>query len=208
MNSIQKPHKIEVESFRTIRKEIGEHDFSEQELTVAVRVIHATADFEFRDILKFHPQAIEAGVTALRSGCPIITDVHMVEAGIGENYLRKLGATKTCDIRHAAVYRAAQKNGTTRSTMAMRRNADLIDGGIVAIGNAPTALLEVIRLVKEEGISPALVVGVPVGFVNTVESKKALIELDIPYITSVGRKGGSTVAVAIVNAMMRLVVEA
>lgn len=207
MNTIKNPHKIEEESFRTIREEIGDHSFSEDELTVAVRVIHATADFDFCDILNFHPRAIEAGVKALREGCPILTDVHMVEVGIADNYLRQLGGMKVCDIRHAAVYHAAKQAGETRSTMALRRNAELIHGGIVAIGNAPTALIEVIRLVKEENIAPALIVGVPVGFVNTVESKNALLELDIPYITSVGRKGGSTVAVATINALIRLALE-
>ena len=207
MITIKNPHKIESESFRIIRSEIGDHSFSDDELAVAVRVIHATADFEFRDILKFHPQAIDAGVTALLAGCPVVTDVRMVEVGISENLLRRLGGTKTCNIRHAAVYREAEQAGETRSTMAMRRNDGLINGGIVAIGNAPTALFEVIRLVQEDHITPALIVGVPVGFVNTVESKKALLDLNVPYITSVGRKGGSTVAVAIINALMRLTLE-
>ena len=204
MTTIKNPFKIESESFRVIRAEIGDHNFSDDELTVVVRVIHATADFEFRDILKFHPRANEAAISALRAGCPIVTDVLMVKVGISQNHLSQLGGTKTCDIRHAAVYREAEHAGETRSTMAMRRNVGLINGGIVAIGNAPTALYEVIRLVKEEHITPALIVGVPVGFVNTIEAKEALLDLDVPYITSLGRKGGSTVAVAIINALMRL----
>lgn len=207
MTIIKKPEKIEHESFRIIRSEIGEHVFSDDELTIAVRVIHATADFDFRDTLTFHPQAIEVGIKALQAGCPIVTDVRMVNVGISHRHLARLGGTKVCDIRHPAVRKAAQQAGETRSTMAMRRNADLIEGGIVAIGNAPTALLEVIRLVQEDEIEPALIVGVPVGFVNIIESKEALLGLDVPYITSRGRKGGSTVAVSIVNALMRLAIE-
>lgn len=204
MVRIKNPHKIEQNSFEVIRSEIGEHSFTEDELTIAVRVIHATADFDYKDILKFHPLAIQSGIEALRRGATILTDVHMVEAGISQNYLEKFGAQKVCDIRHPAVYKAAKAANETRSTMAMRRNGDLLDGGIAAIGNAPTALFEVIRMVKEEGLKPALIVGVPVGFINTVEAKEALMTLDIPYITSVGRKGGSSVAVATINALMRL----
>jgi precorrin-8X/cobalt-precorrin-8 methylmutase len=204
MITIKNPHEIEQGSFDTIRSEIGEHSFTDDQLTVAVRVIHATADFDFRDILKFHPLAIESGIAALRRGAAILTDVHMVEAGISQAHLDKVGVQKVCDIRHPAVRKEAKAAGETRSTIAMRRNADLLDGGIAAIGNAPTALFEIIRLVQEEGIQPELIVGVPVGFINTVESKEALMDLNIPYITSVGRKGGSSVAVAALNALVRL----
>ena len=198
------PHEIERESFRIIREEMKETGYSEPELVVVVRVIHATADFEFQDIMRFHPQAVDSGVEAIRRGCTIVTDVRMVQVGIADAILTEFGGQTVCDIRHPSVYKQAQVLGTTRSTMAMRLNADNIDGGIVAVGNAPTALLEVIRLVREEGIRPALVVGVPVGFVKAVESKDELLTLDVPYITAVGRKGGSTVAVATLNALLRL----
>ena len=204
MHKVNQPHEIERRSFETIRAEIGPHHFSSDQLTVAVRVIHATADFDFRDNLKFHPQAIESGVQALRAGACILTDVQMVHSGISQHYLDKFSASKVCDIRHPAVIKAARAAGETRATLSMRRNADLLDTGIAAIGNAPTALFEIIRLVKEEGIKPALIIGVPVGFINTVESKEALLELDLPYITSIGRKGGSSVAVSITNALLRL----
>ncbi len=207
MPNITTPHQIESESFRIIRSEIGAHNFNEAELTVAVRVIHATADFDFREILHFHPRAIKSALEILRAGGSILTDVHMVEAGISRHCLDQLGGEVRCDIRHPEVIQSAKATGETRSTMAMRRNAQVIHGGIVVIGNAPTALIEVIRLVKEENIRPALIVGVPVGFVNVVESKEALMELDIPFITSIGRKGGSSVAVATINAMMRLAIE-
>jgi precorrin-8X/cobalt-precorrin-8 methylmutase len=208
------PHQIEGESFRIIRDEMGEHTFTAQELAVVVRVIHATADFEFRDILRFHPNAVQrgagahairAGVDALWGGCTIVTDVRMVQVGISERLLTPFGGQIVCDIGHPAVRALAKERGLTRATLAMRRNRARIDGGIVAIGNAPTALLEVIRLVREEGVRPALIVGVPVGFVNAVESKAELTQLQaVPYITALGRKGGSSVAVSIVNALLRL----
>mgnify|MGYP000700577554 CR=1 FL=1 len=121
--------------------------------------------------------------------------------------LTEFGGQTVCDIRHPSVYKQAQALGTTRSTMAMRLNTDNIDGGIVAVGNAPTALLEVIRLVREEGLRPALVVGVPVGFVKAVESKDELLTLEVPYITAVGRKGGSNLAASVVNALILLALE-
>jgi len=198
------PHEIERESFRIIWEEMQETGFSEQELAVVVRVIHATADFDFQDIMRFHPQAIASGIEALRRGCTVVTDVRMVQVGIADQILTEFGGQTVCDIRHPSVYKQAQALGATRSTMAMRLNADNIDGGIVAVGNAPTALLEVIRLVREDNIRPALIVGVPVGFVKAVESKDELLTLDIPYITAVGRKGGSTVAAATLNALLRL----
>lgn len=198
------PHEIEQESFRIIRGEIGAHGFSEDELAVAVRVIHATGDFDFRDILRFHPRAVESGVDALRRGCTVVTDVRMVEVGISGDRLAGFGGRTVCDIGSDDVRDAAKAEGLTRAAVAMRRNAGSIDGGIAAIGNAPTALLEVIRLVREEGVRPALVVGVPVGFVKAAESKDGLLTLDVPYITAVGRKGGSPVAAAVVNALLRL----
>ncbi len=205
------PHEIERESFRIIQAELGPHSFSAAELAIVVRAIHATGDFDFARILRFHPQAIASGTAALRRGATVVTDVAMVQVGIAADLLARLGGRTICDIRAPEVYALAQAEGTTRSAAAMRRNAAHIHGGIVAIGNAPTALLEVLRLVREEAIQPALIVGVPVGFVNAAESKAELTRLadgraewDAPYITTVGRKGGSTVAVAIINALLRL----
>lgn len=210
------PHEIERESFRIIREELGPHNFSDAELAVVVRVIHATGDFDFSRNIRFHPDAIASGLAALRRGAAIVTDVAMVQAGIGAERLARFGGRTVCNIRAPEVHAQAQAEGLTRSIAAIRRNAALIDGGsaaggIVAIGNAPTALLEVLRLTREEGVQPALVVGVPVGFVNAAESKAALTELadenpawDVPYITALGRKGGSPVAAAIINALLRL----
>jgi len=203
------PHEIEQKSFRIVLSELGTHSFTDEELSVVVRVIHATGDFGFRDTIRFSPRtpdahAVRAGVDALRRGCTVVTDVRMVEVGISARLLSGLGGRTVCDIGTPEVRDEAKRAGLTRATVSMRRNADNIDGGIVAIGNAPTALLEVIRLVREEGIRPALIVGVPVGFVKAVESKDELLTLDVPYITAVGRKGGSPVAVAIMNALLRL----
>jgi precorrin-8X/cobalt-precorrin-8 methylmutase len=205
------PHEIERESFRIIRAELGEHRFTEAELAIVVRVIHATGDFDFSQIMRFHSDAIASGLAALHRGATVVTDVAMVQVGIAKDHLTRLGGQTVCDIRAPEVYALAQAEGLTRSTVAMRRNASIINGGIVAIGNAPTALLEVLRLVRKDGIRPALVVGVPVGFVNAAESKAALTELasenpewDPPYITALGRKGGSPVAAAIINALLKL----
>lgn len=200
-------HQIEQESFRIIRAEMGEHHLSEAELAVVVRMIHATADFDFARITSFHPEAIQAGLAALRRGCTIVADVRMVEVGISGSLLSRLGGRVVCDIGRPEVAEAAAAAQQTRATLAMRRNAANIHDGIVAIGNAPTALLEVIRLVQAEKIRPALIIGMPVGFVSAVESKHDLITLNLPYITTVGRKGGSTVAVACVNALLRLALE-
>jgi precorrin-8X/cobalt-precorrin-8 methylmutase len=195
---------IETESFRIIREEMGPHSFTPEQEAIAVRVIHATADFDFAKTLHFSPGAVDSALAALRAGCDVVTDVRMVEVGISARLLNPLGGQVRCAIGDPAVREAAQAAGTTRSTAAMRLLAEHIEGGIVAVGNAPTALLEVIRQIGEEGLYPALVVGMPVGFVSAVESKDELATLDVPYITALGRKGGSTVAVATVNALLHL----
>ena len=198
------PHEIERESFRIIRTELGPHPFSEEQLEVVVRVIHATADFDFGRVLRFHPQAVSQGIAALRRGCAVVTDVQMVQVGITADLLTRLGGRTICDIKDSTVAETARQLGLTRACVSMRQNARYLHNGIAAIGNAPTALLEVIRLVRQEGIRPALIVGVPVGFVKAAEAKDELLTLDVPYITAVGRKGGSSVAVATINALLRL----
>jgi len=198
------PQAIEAESMRIIREEIGDRGFSEAEMVIVSRAVHATADCEFATNIRIHPRAIEAGVAALRRGCTVITDVRMVEAGIAKERLAAFGGKTLCAIDAADVAAEAQQSGETRSTLAMRHCASQMAGNIVAIGNAPTALLEVVRLCREGLVSPALVVGVPVGFVKAAESKEELAQLEVPFITVLGRKGGSPVAVAVLNALMRL----
>jgi len=201
-----KPAAIEAESMRIVYEEIGNCSFDSAEMVVVSRVVHATADPEFAEHICFHPRAIAAGTAALLRGCTVVTDVRMVEAGISKPRLAALGGTTLCAIDAFEVGVTAAALGETRSTMAMRSCATRMNGSIVAIGNAPTALLEVVRLWDEGSIQPALVVGVPVGYVNAAQAKATLAARDLPYITVIGRKGGSPVAAAIINAMMQLAV--
>lgn len=200
------PKEIEERSFAIIAEELGPHPFTPAQFSVVQRVIHATADFELGRSLVFHPRAIETGIRAIRAGKPVIADVQMVQAGINKARLARYGGEVRVHIADPDVVEEAKRLNTTRAIAAMRKAARETDGAIFAIGNAPTALLELIRLIEEEGVRPSLVIGVPVGFVSAAESKEALRQLraDVPYITNIGRKGGSPVAVAIVNALALL----
>lgn len=200
------PADIEAESFRIIEREIGEHPFDPVTFKVVQRVIHATGDFGFAENMRFSAGAVEAGIKAIRSGKNILTDVNMVAAGISKVLLAKFGGEVICKVADPEVAEAAKSSVKTRSEMAISMNLD--DSiGIVAMGNAPTALVQAIRTTAEmEGEKP-LLVGVPVGFVNAAESKNLVVEQNDCYITSLGRKGGSPVAAAIVNALIRLAAE-
>ncbi len=195
-------HPIERESFSIIESETNLDNFDAVSKEVVKRVIHATADFEFKDILRFSPGAVAAGMAALQSGKDIITDVKMVQSGISMGRLRPFGTKVRCFSSDPAVAEEAKKTGSTRTAAAMAAAASFMDGAIVAIGNAPTALTELLRLVEAGKARPALVVGVPVGFVGAEASKDALIASGIEYIAAKGRKGGSSVAVSIVNALI------
>ncbi|NTW03318.1 MAG: precorrin-8X methylmutase [Oscillochloris sp.] len=206
------PHAIAAESFVIIRQSLAERGcvFAPSLAAVIERIIHTTADFEFAELVHVSPGAIEAGVSAIQSGCTVITDVHMARVGISAHRLAALGGSLHCFIDDPTVKAQATAQGITRGAQSMRLAAErgLLDGGIVVIGNAPTALEEVIRLV-EAGARPALVVGVPVGFVGAAESKAALAQVTaVPWLVTVGRKGGSTIAAAAINAMLRLAVGA
>ncbi len=198
--------RIEDRSFAIIDDEAGLHSFTPEQWEVVRRVIHSTADFEFKSLMQFHPQAIEFGIEALRNGCPIIVDVKMIQAGLNEDRLASYGCSIFSYISDTDVIEKAKNENSTRAIEAMKKAHQLgkLNGAIVAIGNAPTALLEIARLSKEEGARPALVLGVPVGFVSAAESKEAVINSSIPYIVSRGRKGGSTIAVAIIHALLML----
>jgi precorrin-8X/cobalt-precorrin-8 methylmutase len=197
---------IEEGSFAIIDAEAGPHDFGAAEWQVVRRVIHATADFELKSLMCFHPDAVSAGVRALRAGCPVIVDVKMIAAGLNEDRLAAYGCAITSYISDGDVIARAQADNSTRAIEAMRKAHRLgtLDGAVVAIGNAPTALLETVRLAREEGARPALVIGVPVGFVSAAESKEAARELPVPFIVARGRKGGSPIAVAIIHALLLL----
>jgi precorrin-8X/cobalt-precorrin-8 methylmutase len=199
-----KPAEIEQESFRIILAELGIHTFPAAELAIVQRVIHATADFDYASLLRFSAEAIPNGIRALQTGCQLVSDVQMIATGVNQLRLAKFGCRIRCLVNDPQVAGIAQEQGKTRSEIAMHQFGATLNGAIVAIGNAPTALLELLRLCAAEDIRPALVVGVPVGFVNAVESKQALSQTSLPYITTNGRKGGSTVAVAILNALLRL----
>jgi len=197
------PQDIEAESFRIIERELGPTGFSPEEFAVVRRAIHATGDFSFAENLRFHPEAIRAALMAIREGKNILVDVNMAANGISTALLTPFGGRVICRIKEAETTALAKKNRSTRSDAAMTRaTADNI--GIVAIGNAPTALLKVMEMIDQGLFAPDLVIGVPVGFVNAAESKDLLAEKPYPFITSLGRKGGTPVAVAAVNALLRL----
>ena len=203
----QKAFEIEKRSFEIIESEVGNHDYNENEWVIVRRVIHATADFDFADKQKiiFHKEAIESAFNALRRRCTIVTDVDMVLAAISKKSIIDLGLKAVCYISDSMVAEQARRLGKTRSETAMRRAAKDMDGGIVAIGNAPTALYEVISMVREGITKPALVIGIPVGFVSAAESKEELAKMhNPPFITNVGRKGGSSSVSSIINAIMLL----
>jgi precorrin-8X/cobalt-precorrin-8 methylmutase len=201
--------RIEDASFAIIDAEAGEHAFSPAEWQVARRVIHATADFEFKTAMRFQRDALAAGIAALKSGCPIVVDVKMIEVGLNAERLAAYGCKVHCFISDADVIRTAKEANSTRAIESVRkaRHEGLLDGAIVAIGNAPTALLEIARMVTEQGARPALVVGVPVGFVSAAESKEAILATATPAIVARGRKGGSPIAVAIIHALLLLSAE-
>jgi precorrin-8X/cobalt-precorrin-8 methylmutase len=198
------PQEIEEISFQMITSELGDHDYSAQQLPVVQRVIHASADFELGRSVVFHPQAVYSGIRAMLDGESIYADVQMVQSGISKPRIHHFGGDVHVYISDVDVAKEAKALNTTRAILSVRKAIELHPKGIFAIGNAPTALLELIRLVRAGLAKPSLIVGVPVGFVSAAESKEELMKLDIPFITNHGRKGGSPVAVAIVNAISLL----
>lgn len=195
------PQEIEAQSFVMIEEEFGSHHYTAEQFPVVRRVIHASADFDLGRSMVFHRDAIVAGVRAIREGRAIVADVQMVQAGISKPRIAKFGGDVHVYISDADVVAKAKAQNTTRAIVSVQKAVELHPGAIFAIGNAPTALLELIRLVKEGVAKPGLIIGVPVGFVSAAESKEELMKLDVPFITNHGRKGGSPVAVATVNAL-------
>jgi precorrin-8X/cobalt-precorrin-8 methylmutase len=200
---------IEKQSFDIIESEIGKHDYNENQWVIVRRVIHATADFDFAKNCKiiFHPNAIESAFLAFSKQSYIVTDVEMVLHGINKKSLSTLNITGVCYINDPECIKDSKKFNKTRSELAIQKSMDKINNGIVVIGNAPTALYEVISLIKEKKLFPSLVIGIPVGFVSAVESKNELSKLDVPFITNKGRKGGSSAASSIINALLLLYIE-
>lgn len=198
-----RPEEIETESFRIIDGEAGAHGWPDAEWQIVRRVIHTSADFEYLHSMVFSEGAVERAVAAIRSGASIVTDTNMALAGIGKARLEPFGCTVSCHVADPDVMALSKQNGITRSIAAMRKAVSHPANRVFVIGNAPTALFELLRLTGEGQVRPALIIGLPVGFVGAEESKKALASLDadIPFITNMGRKGGSNVAAAVVNAL-------
>ncbi len=197
---------VERRSLETIDKEAGDHGFSEFEWPVVQRMIHASADFSIMKLLKFSGDPVKSGIEALKAGAPIVTDSNMMKAGISKYRLQKVNplyekGNVFCKIADEEVAAMAKSMHLPRSIFNMRILKEKLDGGIVGIGNAPSALWEVCRLMKGENIKPALILAMPVGFVNVIESKEMIAEYDIPYILMQGRRGGTTFAVSAINAL-------
>lgn len=207
MNGHMKPADIEKRSFAIITEELGGRTFPDGVAEVVKRVIHTSADFDYADNLCFSPDAVEQAKAALEAGATIVTDTNMALAGISKGTLAQLGGKAVCLMADEAVVREAKERGVTRATVSMEHAAKLGGPLIFAIGNAPTALIRLHELIEAGAVSPALVIGVPVGFVNVVESKELFLGGDKPYIIARGRKGGSNVAAAIVNALLYQIIK-
>lgn len=197
-----KPMDIEKRSFEIITELLGERTIPAENELVVKRVIHTTADFEYVENLVFSEHAVSKGIEALRAGCDIVTDTQMAKAGINKTILGRLGGQVHCFMSDEDVAKEAKERGITRAMVSMERAAGLEKPCIFAIGNAPTALVSLHELMAAGKIHPALIIGMPVGFVNVVESKEMILTSDVPYIVARGRKGGSNVAAAICNALL------
>ena len=199
---------IEHDSFAIIDREVGPHAYRPEQWPLVRRMIHANADFEFNGLTAFHPAAMTAGLARILAGdTPLVADVEMICVGLSAPRLAHFGIHTHQFISDSDVIATARAEDTTRAVQAMRKawRLGLLDGAIIGIGNAPTALIEVVRLIREEGLRPALVIGMPVGFVAAAESKDLLMEIDsVPWIAIRGRKGGSTLVVAAVHALLGL----
>jgi len=205
----RKGQSIEDESMEIIEREIGSHEYNNMEWPIVRRVIHATADFDFagKNKIIFHKDAITSGISALKNNCNIIVDVNGVIGGLNKQNPKDFGNNIICNISDSGLAERAKQENKTRAQMSMRVAASEINGGVVVIGNAPTALLEIIKMIREGVTKPALVIGIPVGFVSAAESKEELQTVDVPFITNTGRKGGSSCAASIVNALFKLLRE-
>ena len=197
-----RPMDIEKRSFEIITEILGDKKIDPENELVVKRAIHTTADFDYADNLVFSEHAVSRTIEALRKGCDIVTDTQMARSGINKTILGRLGGEVHCFMSDEDVAKEAKERGVTRALVSMEKAASLERPCIFAIGNAPTALIRLRELYDEGKLHPILIIGVPVGFVNVVESKEMIIETDMPYIVARGRKGGSNVAAAICNAIL------
>jgi precorrin-8X/cobalt-precorrin-8 methylmutase len=200
------PAEIEKRSFAIIESEVPQpRPFQGEEWLVVRRMIHTTADFDLLSLVRFHPKAVRSGIEALRRGCLIVTDTEMARMGITARRMERLGARVECFINHPEVRERASREKTTRSAAAVDYAGSRIDGNICVVGNAPTSLLRLLSLVEKRACRPALIVGMPVGFVNAAESKDLLVaQREIPFISIEGRKGGSSLAACVVNQLAEI----
>ena len=196
------PADIEARSMELIEQELGGRTFPADQAPVIKRCIHTSADFDYADNLAFSPGAVARGLEAIRGGCTIVTDTQMAWSGVNKRVLEKFGGRAVCFMADPDVAAQAKARGVTRAAVSMERAAGLEGTVILAVGNAPTALVRAWELMGEGKFSPALVIGVPVGFVNVVESKQLILESPVPHIVARGRKGGSNIAAAICNALL------
>ena len=197
-----KPKEIETRSFEIITEELGDKKLQPGTELIVKRCIHTSADFDYADNLYFSKDAVPKAIEAIKHGACIVTDTQMVKAGINKKALAKFGGEVYCFMSDEDVAKNAKSAGSTRAAASMEKAAKLGKPVIFAIGNAPTALVRLYELIQENQIQPYLIIGVPVGFVNVVQSKEMIMETDVPYIVNRGRKGGSNVAAAICNALI------
>ncbi|MDO4941403.1 MAG: precorrin-8X methylmutase [Lachnospiraceae bacterium] len=199
---IIKPAEIEKTSMEIITKELGDRIFPESEAPIIKRCIHTSADFDYADNLVFSKNAVSTALEAIRHGASIVTDTRMAASGVNKRKLAQYGGQVYCFMDHEDVALEAKNRGCTRAVVCMERGAEIKGPVIFAIGNAPTALIHLYELIQEKRVDPVLVIGVPVGFVNVIESKELYLESEIPHIIAKGRKGGSNIAAAICNALI------
>jgi len=208
MNLITNPAEIEKRSFEIIAEALGGRQFDPQNMNVIKRVIHTTADFDYADNLVFSDNAVMVAKDALKNGARIVTDTQMAKAGINKKAAARLGCDVHCFIDVPEVAEIAKESGFTRARAAVDRAAETLENPMIfVVGNAPTALIRLHELISEQAFSPVLIIAVPVGFVNVVESKELILGLQIPHIVARGQKGGSNVAAAICNALLYDIVE-
>lgn len=200
-----RPRDIERRSFEIITEELGDRKLDADKELIIKRCIHTSADFDYADNLCFSEGVVEKAIEAIKNGACIVTDTQMGRSGINKKALAKYGGEVYCFMSDEDVAKTAKENGTTRATASMDKAAAMNKPMIFAIGNAPTALVRLYELIQEGKIHPALIIGVPVGFVNVVQSKELIMETDVPYIVARGRKGGSNIAACICNALLYMI---
>ncbi len=197
-----KPREIESRSFEIITEELGERVLPKEQELIIKRCIHTSADFDYADNLCFSENVVEKAMNAIKNGACVVTDTQMAKSGINKRALARYGGEVYCFMSDEDVAKIAKENGTTRATASMDKAATLDQPLIFAIGNAPTALVRLYELIENGQLKPELIIGVPVGFVNVVQSKELIMQADVPYIVAKGRKGGSNIAACIVNALL------